>query len=113
MSLQASANASVRPVKDHAVPVLVLLEELLRWPDSHIEVTHENAKRVEEFLHRSLLIVKITPEEDRLLSNKGYQQVMPPCWSDQSHPWYRDPLARYKECGIELEQVLGADAAKA
>jgi hypothetical protein len=102
VSKKAAAGGDVTTIRDHAVPVIVLLDELLDWPDSHIEVTPENASRVEDFLRRSLLIVEITRDEDLRLSNRGYQRCMPKCWSDRTHHRYRDPLARYLECGIEV-----------
>ncbi|ABE46942.1 hypothetical protein [Polaromonas sp. JS666] len=102
MSASVAAGEGGNTVRDHAVPVIILLEELLQWPDTHVKVTLENASRVEEFLRKSLLIVEVTRNEDLVLCNRGYQRAMPPCWSNSDHAWFQDPLARYKECGIEV-----------
>jgi hypothetical protein len=90
------------PVRDHAVPVIILLEQLLLWPVSSLEISSENVARLEKFLRDSVLLVEVTPDEDRQLCRNGYQQDMPEGWSSEGHALYRDPLARYKACGIEV-----------
>lgn len=89
-------------VKDHAVPVIVLLEHLLDWPDAFLEISSENIARTEAFLGKSLLVVEISREEDRLLSRAGFQRDMPEGWNIEGHELYLDPLARYKVCGINV-----------
>jgi hypothetical protein len=89
-------------VRDHAVPVIVLLEELLQWPQPSLEVSPDSISRLETFLRTSLLMVEITREEDRELSRGGYQRDMPEGWGIEGHPLFRDPLARYKACGIDV-----------
>jgi len=89
-------------VRDHAVPVIVLLEQLLQWPDASLEISPENVSRLESFLRDSLLVVEITRDEDRLLSQRGYQRDMPDGWNIEVHALFRNPLARYQECGIEV-----------
>lgn len=96
------SGASGVPVRDHAVPVIVMLEELLQWPDAHLEASAENIARVDGFLRASLLIVEVTREEDRLLSRRGFQRDMPEGWYVHGHELYQNPLARYMECGIEV-----------
>lgn len=91
-----------KTIKDHAVPVIVILEQLLEWPDSTLDVSVENLANLEKFLRESLLIVEVTPEEDRILSLQGFQRKMPVEWATEGHPLYRDPLARYKICNIEV-----------
>jgi hypothetical protein len=102
MSAKVAAGSGGNTIADHAVPVIVLLEELLDMPDEHIGISPENMQRVESFLRKSLLIVEVTRDEDLLLSKRGYQRAMPICWKTVGHEWYRDPLARYKECAIEV-----------
>jgi hypothetical protein len=102
MSAKVAAGNSGNTVRDHAVPVIVLLEHLLDWPDEHVKISPENIQRVECFLRSSLLIVEVTRDEDLLLSSRGFQRAMPNCWKTKGHNWYENPLARYKECGIEV-----------
>lgn len=96
------AGAGGNTIKDHAVPVIVLLEQLLRYSDSHLVVSKENIARLETFLRKSLLIVEITREEDLKLSKSGFQRNMPENWNTEEDPLYQDPLARYKICGIDI-----------
>jgi hypothetical protein len=102
MSANVAAGNHGNAIRDHAVPVIVLLEELLAAPDEHLEVSPGNIRRVESFLRKSLLIVEVTRDEDLRLSERGFQRAMPICWNTVGHERYRDPLARYKECEIEV-----------
>jgi hypothetical protein len=102
MSVKVAAGNGGNTIKDHAVPVIVLLDQLLDMPDEHLAISPENIQRVESFLRKSLLIVEVTRDEDLLLSKQGYQRAMPICWKTVGHEWNGDPLARYKECGIEV-----------
>jgi hypothetical protein len=101
-SKKVLAGAGGDTVRDHAVPVIVLLEQLLQWSDSFLEVSAENVARLEKYLRDSLLIVEVTREEDRILSQRGFQRDMPESWATEGHVLYRDPLARYKECRIDV-----------
>lgn len=87
---------------DHAIPVIVLVAELLSLGKEQVVVNETNLRHVEELLADSVLLVKITRGEDALLSASGYQQRMPDGWRDPAHRYYRDPLARYKAAGIEI-----------
>lgn len=102
LSAKVHAGGCRQIIKDHAVPVIVLLNNLLTWADKDLIINNLNISRVEDFLIESLLLVAIDCEEDLLLSNSGFQRAMPPCWSDKSHIWYRDPLARYRQCLIDI-----------
>lgn len=102
MSAKVAAGNGGDTIRDHAVPVIVLLEELLAMPAEHVAISPENIQRVENFLRRSLLTVEVTRAEDLILSLNGYQRAMPICWNTIGHAWYKDPLARYKECKIEI-----------
>ncbi len=82
--------------------MIVLLEELLGMPDEQLNILPQNMRRIEEFLRKSLLIVEVTRDEDLLLSKSGYQRAMPVCWKTYGHALYQDPLARYKQCGIDV-----------
>lgn len=103
VSKAVSASGGGNSIKDHAVPVLVLMEVMLGWSNEQLKITDENIKAVEKFLSESLLVVEITPEEDLLLCNNKLQRSMPPGWQDEGHQYFRDPLARYKHCQIEIE----------
>jgi hypothetical protein len=103
MSARVAAGNRGNTIRDHAVPVIVLLEELLELPAEHVEISSENVRYVDNFLRQSLLTVEITHDEDLLLSKGGFQRAMPVCWKTVGHEWYLDPLARYKECGIEVQ----------
>jgi len=96
------AGGGGNTVRDHAVPVIVLLEQLLLWPDSSLEVSPENVSNLERFLRDSLLIVEVTRDEDRVLSNLGFQRDMPDGWSTEGHALHGNPLARYIAGGIEV-----------
>ena len=101
-SKKVLAGAVGDTVRDHAVPVKVLLEQLLQLPDSFQEVSEENLARLDKFLRESLLIVEVTRDEDRILSRHGFQREMPESWSTKGNALYQDPLARYKECRIDV-----------
>jgi hypothetical protein len=90
-------------VEDHAIPVIVLVEKLLSLRDDQVVVSEANLQHIERQLSESLLLVEITEGEDAILSAKGFQRRMPDGWGDSAHPYYRDPLARYKAAGIELD----------
>ncbi|MBS0309427.1 MAG: hypothetical protein JSS58_10725 [Proteobacteria bacterium] len=102
-SKEVLKNTASHTVRDHAVPVIVLLEQLLAWPEENLEIKSDNWKRVEEFLKKSLLIVEVTREEDRTLTKNGFQREMPEEWSNENNCLHLDPLARYKKSKIEIE----------
>lgn len=102
MSAAVRAGGSGNTVSEHAVPVIVLLEELLSLDDERLALSQENIDYIEDFLRRSIYIVEVTDEEDRRLCSSGYQRRMPESWTTVGHEHYRDPLARYKACGIEV-----------
>ena len=95
-------GAGGNTVRDHAVPVIVLVDQLLAWNDSQLEVNSTNITTLISFLIQSLLIVEITQDEDLILSQKGFQRAMPPAWSNPTNPLYRNPLARYVVSGIAV-----------
>ena len=64
MSESVRAGASGNTVRDHAVPVIVLLEELLTLEPERLAISDENIDYVEDFLRRSLYVVEITDAED-------------------------------------------------
>ena len=102
ISAKVAAGNGGNTITDHAVPVIVLLEKLLEKPDEDVVISPANVQNIESFLRKSLLTVEVTRDEDLLLSKRGYQRAMPICWNTDGHEWYQDPLARYKECGIEV-----------
>lgn len=89
-------------VDDHAVPVIVLVEKLLGMEPKYKQVTEANANALEGMLRKSLVLVTVTVDQDRLLCGAGLQRCMPPGWEDQASPFHGDVLARYKVAGIEL-----------
>lgn len=76
-------------VYDHAVPFVYLQRNLLA-----LEVVDESSIRV--LLEQFNLIALITKDEDQLLNSAGLNRRMPKGWDGN------DPLARYKEVGIEI-----------
>lgn len=87
-------------VDDHAVPVIVILEELLAMDTERLTVSDQNLSRLERLLADSLTLVEITREEDLLLCAHGLQRRMPEGWRfDQLA---QDRLARYRQAGIEV-----------
>lgn len=101
-SMAVAAGNNGDTVRDHAVPVIVLVEQLLEWPNQDLDVSAQNIDRLGAFLRENLLIVEVTREENRILSRQGFQSDMPNGWSTEGHPLYRDPLARYRECRIDV-----------
>jgi hypothetical protein len=89
-------------VEDHAVPVIVLVEKLLESSEERLSVNDKNLQRVQDFLSQSLLLVEITRDEDRLLSEKGFQRRMPAGWSCHGDQLFGDPLARYRAAEIDI-----------
>lgn len=101
-SAMVKAGEVGNTVRDHAVPVTVLVEQLLQWPHPILEISQENIEHLEQYLRDSLLIVEVTSEEDRVLSGRGFQRRMPEGWTSEGHELYRNPLARYIVCDIDI-----------
>lgn len=101
-SRAVAAGETDDTVDDHAIPVIVLVEELLDFDNKQVAVNETNLRRVEALLDDSILLVEITRGEDAQLAANGYQQRMPEGWRVQGHPYHRDPLARYRAAGIEI-----------
>lgn len=92
----------LKPIVDHAVPVIVLMDEMFRWDQKSLEISTENLQMLEKFLSDSLVLVEVSRDEDRVLSRNGLQREMPAEWRVVGNPLFKDPLARYKISGIEL-----------
>lgn len=101
-SMKVQEGAGGKTVRDHAVPVIVLVEELLKLDQDKLSISDENIKHVEDFLTRSIYVVNITVGQDRLLCSDGYRQRMPEHWSSDGHFLGCNPFVRYEECGIEV-----------
>jgi hypothetical protein len=81
---------------DHAVPMRIVMEMLLRaWPD-------EGA--VEHALRNLVRGVLITKREHQRLREKGLSSKMPDDWDG------KDWAARYKAVGIEFSTMQGGEA---
>lgn len=102
LSVAVRAGANGNTVRDHAVPVIVLLEQLLTLEPDRLAPSDENIRYVEDFLRASIYVVEITDEEDLHLCTSGYQRRMPMSWSTEGHELHRQPFARYMACGIEV-----------
>lgn len=76
-------------VYDHAVPFIYLQRRLLA-----LETVDEPSIRA--LLQQFNLIALITKDEDQMLKSAGLNKNMPRGWDGN------DPLARYREMGIEL-----------
>lgn len=76
-------------VYDHAVPFIYLQRRLLA-----LETVDDPSIRA--LLQQLNLIVLITKDEDQMLRSAGLNKSMPKDWDGN------DPLARYREMGIEL-----------
>ncbi|WP_336368141.1 hypothetical protein [Marinobacter sp. C2H3] len=76
-------------VYDHAVPFIYLQRHLLA-----LETVDEPSIRA--LLQQLNLIALITKDEDQMLKSAGLNKSMPQDWDG------KDPLARYREMGIEL-----------
>ncbi|RTQ99847.1 hypothetical protein [Halomonas nitroreducens] len=82
-------------VYDHAVPFICLQRRLLV-----LDTVDEPSNRA--LLERLNLIALITKDEDEILKSAGLNKSMPKDWDGN------DPLARYREMGIELIPNRGA-----
>ncbi len=100
MSRRVADGETDDTVDDHAVPVIVLVEQLLRLPAPKRQVNDANIQAIEKFLTSSLVIVEITRAEDLLLCSHGFQRCMPKDWKLEDAA--SDPLARYKAAGVEV-----------
>lgn len=76
-------------VYDHAVPFIYLQRRLLA-----LETVDEPSIRA--LLQQLNLVALITKDEDKVLKSVGLTKSMPKDWDGN------DPLARYREMGIEL-----------
>lgn len=87
-------NKDIKYIKDHAIPVMVLMDKLFAW--DNIEMNADNIKSISDFLEFNLVIVKITEEEDHILNSSGFQRKMPSEYFDRASELYNDLWARYK-----------------
>lgn len=97
-SVAVARGETDNTVVDHAVPVIVILDQLLQLKEEQLALTPPNIQFVTEFLAKSLILVEITSLEDKRLSEKGLQRRMPELWDLNSG----DPLARYEAANIEI-----------
>lgn len=102
VSISVSMGNSDDTIEDHAVPVIVLLEDILEWGGQRLEINNHNINALKEYLESSLLLVTITREEDLAISNAGFQRRMPEGWSQEGHNLYRNPLSRYVVSGVNV-----------
>lgn len=100
MSRRVAGGDTDDTVDDHAVPVIVLVEKLLKLPPEKRKVSHANIDAIEQFLTDSLVIVEITRDEDLRLCSSGFQRSMPKGWELEDAA--SDPLARYRAAGVEI-----------
>jgi hypothetical protein len=100
VSKQVGNGQTDDTVEDHAVPVIVIVEEILRLPSPDIEITETNISKLKLFLVNSLLLVEITREEDLNLCARGFQRCMPKGWALANSG--SDQLARYREANIDV-----------
>jgi hypothetical protein len=91
-----------KPILDHAIPVILLVKELMERSCGEVKIDANSIQDIETYLRDRLLLVKITKEEDQLLSSKGFQRKMPESWVDPKSEYFGDKLARYKVAGIAL-----------
>lgn len=99
----AVANGDIdNTVVDHAVPVIVILDQLLQLEVKQLKITQRNIKFVTKLLVKSLILVEITRDEDTKLSAAGLQRRMPASWDLNSGK----PLARYVAADIEISTSL-------
>jgi hypothetical protein len=94
MAIQATREANERGeapmlVAEHVTLVGDLVEDLLRDVDA-LTPTSLAAR-----LHAEHRFAVITPEEDKQLTDAGYEQTMPDGWAPGGDPW-----ARYVESGL-------------
>ena len=97
------ASGAMDIVKDHAIPVKFLADNLLNLPDERLQINDQNRLYIEQFLDESICVVEITRSENRLLTEAKLSQKMPDGWLDEVNPKLRDRLARYRAVGIEIE----------
>ena len=76
---------------DHAIPLAVLVDELLSLGAASREAL-ENA-----IISRLVLVAITKNEHDIVLRKAGLSKSMPSAWDG------RDPFARYRAAGIEIE----------
>ena len=81
-------------VKEHPIPVTVMIEHICEIAKSKQGVSEEQCRNI---IDRYAKIALISAEEDARIRNKGLNNAMPQGWS-----WEQgDIFARYKELGIE------------
>lgn len=91
-------NPGQRNVREHAIPVKVIMQYLLGLS---ITISDEDLKEtIKEYLNKNLIIVRLTPAEDKLLTKAGVSDSMPQGYSDPTHEYDQDIWSRYKLAGI-------------
>lgn len=90
-------------IDDHAVPVIVLVEHLLKLSEKEFAINDNSIEKLCCFLTSCLLLVEVTREEDARLSRQGLQRRMPESWPQSGPLESGDPLARYRAAGIEID----------
>lgn len=97
----AEAERSERLEEDHAVPADVIVSEhILSLPDVALTPTDVNVSRLITLLRTQLILVLVTPSQHRQLP----QSFMPAAYYAAGGPLFHDPLARYKNAGVETRE---------
>ena len=64
-------------------------------------------EKIKEYLNKNLIIVRLTPAEDKLLTKAGVSDSMPQgYYSDPTHDYYQNIWSRYKLAGIYKNIIL-------
>jgi len=98
ISLRASeAKQKEKKIREHAVPLKVIVDKILLFPLAEVAPTQENITNMVIELQDYLMEVLVLKDEDRLLTTYKLKEAMPTGWE-----WGDSALRRYKEVGIEV-----------
>lgn len=95
---QEARKKPKKVVRDHAVPVKVLVDYCLKLPAGRLIVSPKNICLIRFDLKRYFFVAKITQKEDKTLTKIGLRQSMPKGWC-----FGDNPFARYKKVGIIVD----------
>ena len=106
----SKASKELKPgqkkVREHAIPVKVIMQYLLGLSIT-INDDEDLKEKIKEYLNKNLIIVRLTPAEDKLLTKAGVSDSMPQgYYSDPTHDYYQNIWSRYKLAGIYKNIIL-------
>lgn len=97
--MASEAKPKEKKIREHAVPLKVIIDQILLFPLTSVSPTQENIMNMAIDLQDYLMEVLVLEDEDRMLTRHKLKEAMPTGWK-----WGDSALSRYREVGIEVRQ---------